>query len=553
MAKKSKNKAEVSLEDFKNRLHTTDLNAFYIFGAIVLVLGIGLLALYSPNKNNPDANTVGGGRVVVAADGPTMRSNVALSLAQATNYLVINPEWNKLIESIKNPYAGMLIPSSQMAYFVAGLGEDAVIAGSINPEAYDVLTKSGIRAYGGYQGKVKEALSLYRQARFSIDGGIKVVNQNRRMNQPIMIQPQPMQQPIAPMQNPLLQGFANASPQLGPPTQSFPMMQQQNAMMANDMNLDRKNFFCPTCGWKLRVENNNVWPNPRCSLCGTTMQNQLRPMNNNQNRQEPMNQNRGMQNIAMGGAPTVGCNQRMPHGWRGACQNCHQFRDGPCAAGSPGAQTSSNMNMVAMQNMALRGAPTISCNKRMPHGWRGACQNCHQFRDGPCPAGSPGAQTSQAGINAGMMDINQNRRMQAENLGGNMQNIALGGAPIITCHSIMPHGWRGNCSNCHQILDAPCATGTPVAQMTGNRGQMTVAQTLPIMERQERRRANEAQMQNVGFLSDLFGGAGGGLPTINCNTPMPHGWRGKCATCHQVNGQPCAASSTVAKTEASMR
>jgi len=292
MAKKSKNKAEVSLEDFKNRLHASDLNAFYIFGAIILVLGIGLLALYSPNKNNPDANASAGGRVVIASDGPTMRSNVALSLAQATNYLVINPQWNKLIESIKNPYAGMLVPSAQMAYFVAGLGEDAVIAGSINAESYDVLTRSGIRAYGGYQGRVRDAIRLYRQARYSIDGGIKVVNQTRRMNQRMVIQPQPMQQPMGSMSNPLLQGFANNMPQLGPQTAQSPaIMQQRNAMMMNDMNIDRKRFFCPTCGWKLRVENNNVWPHPRCALCGTTMQNRLRTMNNNNNNDD--NRNRG--------------------------------------------------------------------------------------------------------------------------------------------------------------------------------------------------------------------------------------------------------------------
>lgn len=42
-----KQKVRITLDEFKSRIKTADLNTFFIFGAIILVLGIGLQAVFS--------------------------------------------------------------------------------------------------------------------------------------------------------------------------------------------------------------------------------------------------------------------------------------------------------------------------------------------------------------------------------------------------------------------------------------------------------------------------------------------------------------------------
>ncbi|MBF0217228.1 MAG: magnetochrome domain-containing protein [Candidatus Omnitrophica bacterium] len=156
----------ISLEDFGMRIKNTDLNTYFIFGAIILVLIVGLYAIFSPESHNVAQGNPACGHIVIAADGPSLRNNVAPTISDARYFLVVNPLTKKVMETVKNPYFGMQ-PDPQVVYLMAGKGEEAVIVGGIDQQSYSILNQFGIRVFGGYQGKIIDALKFYRQARIS--------------------------------------------------------------------------------------------------------------------------------------------------------------------------------------------------------------------------------------------------------------------------------------------------------------------------------------------------------------------------------------------------
>ncbi|MBF0252843.1 MAG: hypothetical protein HQL29_03410 [Candidatus Omnitrophica bacterium] len=174
--RQSKRVTDISLEKFKNRVREADLNKYFVAGSVVLVICIGIYALFSPVQKNARLSNPACGKIVVAADGSNLRSNVSPTLEGAKYFLIINPLSQKLLESALNPYFAKPGTQSEIAYFVAGKGEEAVIAGSINPTSYKILGQFGVRGFGGYSGKVKTAVDLYRQARIS--QGMSGVNGN---------------------------------------------------------------------------------------------------------------------------------------------------------------------------------------------------------------------------------------------------------------------------------------------------------------------------------------------------------------------------------------
>lgn len=65
-------KVRITLDEFKSRVKTADLNTFFIFGAIILVLGIGLQALFSST-----ARDLRGGNPALNREGTTMRGPIS--------------------------------------------------------------------------------------------------------------------------------------------------------------------------------------------------------------------------------------------------------------------------------------------------------------------------------------------------------------------------------------------------------------------------------------------------------------------------------------------
>ncbi|MBF0386932.1 MAG: magnetochrome domain-containing protein [Candidatus Omnitrophica bacterium] len=166
MVKTPQKLVKITLDDIKARFQSADLNTIFIFGAIILILIVGVYALFSSEAQNAARGNPACGKIVIAANGRSLASTVAPTLPEARYFLVVNPLSKKLLEVIKNPYLGQQ-PNTQLTYLIAGKGEEAVIVGSVDQQTYNVLLQFGIRVFGGYQGRAQKVISLYRQARIS--------------------------------------------------------------------------------------------------------------------------------------------------------------------------------------------------------------------------------------------------------------------------------------------------------------------------------------------------------------------------------------------------
>ena len=85
-----------SAEEFDDNAKKIDLNAYFIFGAIVLVFLLGC-TLFFLRACKPQGNPACG-KIVIAADGSTLRANVSQTLEGALYFLVVDPLSGKLIE-----------------------------------------------------------------------------------------------------------------------------------------------------------------------------------------------------------------------------------------------------------------------------------------------------------------------------------------------------------------------------------------------------------------------------------------------------------------------
>jgi len=285
----------VAMEDLAGKMKNSDLNNWFIFGSIALVLVIGLFALFHPAEQNARRGNPACGKIVVASDGAAMTSNVAASIDGAQYFLVINPLSSKLLEAVKNPFFTTQLPTSNVAYFVAGKGEEAVIAGDIDPLCYQILSQFGVRAYGGYTGRVKDVVDLYRQAA------------------------------ITPGMRPQLQ--QNSVPTAG---------------MAAPVALAQPFVTCPNCKWRVYAAPGSS-QYPVCPNCGAVVsptggfdqvpQNQM-------DIQSPV--------VSPQAAPPIFSNATMPHAYRGVCSNCHQIS--PASANSGTSANTGNVQRVAWAN-----------------------------------------------------------------------------------------------------------------------------------------------------------------------------------------------------------
>jgi len=285
-----------ALDDLAGKFRSADFNGYFIFGSLLLVSAIGIFALFSPSDNHAGIGNPACGKIVVAADGPSLRSNVAPSLTGAQYFLVINPLTTKLLEAVKNPFALTQLPGADVAYFVAGKGEEAVIAGDIDPQCYRVLARFGVRAYGGYTGRVKDVVDLYRQA---------------------SAMPVPLGKPMI--------GIT------------------QSPDTAAPVGLAEPFFSCPNCRWRVHSPQ-GMGGYPMCPNCKTIF---TPTPSEGPVIQDPLLN--GIQNVLGRGpvlawgqntknAPPIYADAAMPHAYRGVCSNCHQIFPGRNPANVGGAQ-----------------------------------------------------------------------------------------------------------------------------------------------------------------------------------------------------------------------
>ncbi|MBF0453947.1 MAG: trypsin-like peptidase domain-containing protein [Magnetococcales bacterium] len=125
-------------------------------------------------------------------------------------------------------------------------------------------------------------------------------------------------------------------------------------------------------------------------------------------------------------------------------------------------QAMGGMPVAAVNN----GAPPITPDAIMPHGDRGPCESCHEILPAPQP------------VNFGVMPNGQGQgsfNQFGQQMGAIPVAAPNNGAPPITADAPMPHGDRGPCETCHEILPSPQPVNFGLGPQ-GGRGQRNVNQ-----------------------------------------------------------------------------
>ncbi|MBF0486045.1 MAG: magnetochrome domain-containing protein [Candidatus Omnitrophica bacterium] len=480
MVKKPQGKGiEKSFEEFMARFKDADLNTYFIFGAILLILIVGVYALFSPEAKNARQGNPACGMIVIATDGSALASGVATTLNEARYFLVVNPLSGKLVEAMKNPYRGPDV-NTQLVYLIASKGEEAVIVGNIDQQSYSILMQFGIRVFGGYQGRAQKVVKLYRQARISASP--QPVD-NTAQTYVTAQTPQPMGntqaafgQPGQYMQGPGMNNsycpIPNRMQPAGMPMNAVPAgagMNQRYCPLPGRMQgmvnnfaqgtqaafgWGQQAFVCPVCNWRMKAarQGNNF---PTCPNCGASMALDMSNQNKDTFWSEGMwaaNQT-GINPQQYYQAPSQGnfgqgadinqpflcpnCNWRM-YSQQGMnefprCPNCGQVmarcnnnfqnqnfqnQNSQYNAAPNGYYGNGNFgNQVAMTQGTATQAPPITRDAMMPHAYRGVCSNCHQILD------------ASAGVQNNAVNVIPNNQVQnvVPQQDPNSAHIAIGG------------------------------------------------------------------------------------------------------------------------------
>ncbi len=100
-------------------------------------------------------------KIAISSRGPELDSEVEPRFGRSPYYIIYDTE-SKSFEAIRNPAVNA--PSGagiQATQLVAQKGVKYVLTGNVGPNAFSVLTSSGIRVITGVGGKVQEAIDRF--------------------------------------------------------------------------------------------------------------------------------------------------------------------------------------------------------------------------------------------------------------------------------------------------------------------------------------------------------------------------------------------------------
>ncbi len=105
-------------------------------------------------------------KIAVSATGTTLDSEVDPRFGRCQYFIIVDAETLQF-EAVENTSTvasgGAGIAAAQM---IAGKGVKAVLTGNCGPNAYQVLSSTGIEVITGVSGKVKDAIEAYRQGKY---------------------------------------------------------------------------------------------------------------------------------------------------------------------------------------------------------------------------------------------------------------------------------------------------------------------------------------------------------------------------------------------------
>ncbi len=102
-------------------------------------------------------------KIAIPASGPDPESPVHPQFARCAYFIIYDTD-NDRYDVIQNPF--MSTPSGagiQVAQMLLDKGVNAVVAGNIGPNAYQVLISTGIQILPGVTGTVKEAIERFKR------------------------------------------------------------------------------------------------------------------------------------------------------------------------------------------------------------------------------------------------------------------------------------------------------------------------------------------------------------------------------------------------------
>jgi len=105
-------------------------------------------------------------KIAITSKGSNLDAEVDPRFGRCQYFIIADPE-TLAFEAVENSAAisagGAGIASGQM---IAGKGVKAVLTGNCGPNAYQVLSSSGIQVITGVSGKVKDAIDMYKIGKY---------------------------------------------------------------------------------------------------------------------------------------------------------------------------------------------------------------------------------------------------------------------------------------------------------------------------------------------------------------------------------------------------
>jgi len=101
-------------------------------------------------------------RIAISATAPSLDAEVDPRFGRCQYFVIIDPDTMQF-ESMQNPNTmaggGAGISTGQM---IANLGVQVVLTGNCGPNAYEVLSTTGIQVITGVSGKIRDAIQGYK-------------------------------------------------------------------------------------------------------------------------------------------------------------------------------------------------------------------------------------------------------------------------------------------------------------------------------------------------------------------------------------------------------
>ncbi len=103
-------------------------------------------------------------RLAISAIQPSLDGDVDPRFGRCQHFIIVDPETMEF-EALENPNVGAMGAGIATAQFVTSKGVEAIITGSLGPNAFQVLAAAGIEMFTGITGKIRDALQAYNSGK----------------------------------------------------------------------------------------------------------------------------------------------------------------------------------------------------------------------------------------------------------------------------------------------------------------------------------------------------------------------------------------------------